>query len=316
MKVLVTGGAGFIGSHIVDWLLGLGHDVRVYDNFSTGRRQFLNRSLPSSAVHRADLRQYGRMCLALEDSDLVIHCAGHADVASGWVEPGVDIRNNTIATSDLLRAMWIYKVRRLIFLSTSAVYGESPSPIREDAPFPVQTSLYGASKLACEGMIAAYCAGLGLSATVLRLAPVVGPRYTHGHIYSFVQQLHRDPTTLTVLGNGYQRKSFVDVDDVIRACAIAQSAAIFDLEVGYHVFNVGRADDCCIRDSIGWICDELKVAPVITYGEGERGWVGDHPVLTLDASRLRGIGWLPRISIEEGIRRTVRYLVAHPRLLK
>jgi UDP-glucose 4-epimerase len=311
MKVLVTGGAGFIGSHIVDWLLGQGHDVRVYDNFSTGRREFLPKSLPASSVERAELRYYGRICRAVEGCGLIIHCAAHADVASGWQEPSVDLRENTVATSDLLRAMHLYHVPRLIFLSTSAVYGDAPSPIREDAPFPVQTSLYGASKLACEGMIAAYCAGLGLNATVLRLAPVVGPRYTHGHIYSFVQQLHRDPTTLTVLGNGYQRKSFVDVLDVVLA-----SACVLESMQGYQVFNVGRHDDCCIRDSIGWICDELKVTPTITYGDGERGWVGDHPALRLDASRLLALGWAPTVSIEEGIRRTVRYLVAHPRLLK
>jgi UDP-glucose 4-epimerase len=192
------------------------------------------------------------------------------------------------------------------------VYGEcAVIPTPEDAPFPVQTSLYGASKLAAEGLISAYCAGFGFQSHIFRLVSILGERYTHGHIVDFYRQLSHDPATLRVLGNGRQRKSYLYVQD----CIDAMSVAVDHSHDSVNVFNIGCESSCEVNDSIAWICAALGVKPHVEYGGGDRGWVGDSPVIVLDTRRIRALGWNARLTIREGVLATLEYLRANPGVL-
>lgn len=315
MNCFVTGGAGFIGSHLVDRLLADGHEVTAYDNFSTGQRQFLESAGGHGGFRlvTGDILDTGALATAMRGSEVVFHFAANADVRGGLDQPRKDLEQNTIGTFNVLEAMRAIGARRIAFASTGAVYGEPvvfPTP--EDAPFPVQTSFYGASKLAGEGLVQAYCAGFGFRGDIFRFVSLVGERYSHGHVFDFVKSLRRDPTALRVLGNGKQRKSYLYVGDCVNAIllAIEKGAGIV------NVFNLGNDNYCEVNDSVGWICEELGVSPRLDYTGGERGWVGDSPFVFLDCGRIRGLGWRPAVTIRDGIVRTVRYLRANPWVLE
>jgi UDP-glucose 4-epimerase len=206
----VTGAAGFIGSHLVDRLLADGHQVTGFDNLSTGRMEFLQTALvsPSYNFIQGDLLDKAALSAALNQSEMVFHLAANADVRFGTQHPSKDLEQNTIATFNVLEAMRENDVRSIAFSSTGSVYGEArvfPTP--EDAPFPIQTSLYGASKLACEGLIEAYCEGFGFKGFIFRFVSILGERYSHGHVFDFYQKLKSDPSQLKVLGDGHQKKS-------------------------------------------------------------------------------------------------------------
>jgi UDP-glucose 4-epimerase len=196
-------------------------------------------------------------------------------------------------------------VRKIAFSSTGSIYGETALiPTSEDAPFPVQTSLYGASKLACEGLIAAYCEGFGLQGWIFRFVSVLGERYTHGHIFDFFEMLTNDPTTLPVLGDGHQRKSYIYVQD----CVDAMLTAVAKANDKVNIFNLGTDEYIELNESIRIICRSLRVAPKLVYSGGERGWVGDNPFIYLDTRRIRALGWRPKITIAEGVVRTLDWL--------
>ncbi len=314
MKAFVTGGAGFIGSTLVDRLLARGDEVVAYDNLVTGRREFLEGALPNPRFKlvEGDILDPESMSAAMRGADFVFHLAANADVRFGTDHPEKDLQQNTIATFRVLEAMRANGIKRLAFSSTGSIYGEpTVFPTPEDAPFPVQTSLYGASKLACEGMISAYCEGYGFSAWIFRFVSILGERYTHGHVFDFYQRLRADPATLHVLGNGKQRKSYLYVQD----CIDAIFAATERVEGKAAVFNLGADEYCTVNDSIGWITGALGIAPRLTYAGGERGWIGDSPFILLDCTRIRRLGWAPKLSIQQGILRTLDYLRANPWLI-
>ena len=314
MRVVVTGAAGFIGSNLVDHLLAAGHEIVGFDDFSTGQEKFLEAAHAhrNFRLVRGDLLDPAAIAPALEGADLVVHFAANADVRFGTDHPRKDLEQNVIATHNVLEAMRAAGVRHIAFSSTGSVYGEATVfPTPEDAPFPVQTSLYGASKMAAEGLIAAYCEGFGFRGTVFRFVSILGNRYTHGHVFDFCRALRADPTKLRVLGDGMQRKSYLDVTD----CVAAIMTAIEKGPEKYAVFNLGTDEYCQVRDSIGWICGRLGLKPELNYTGGERGWIGDNPFIFLDCSRIRALGWQPRHSIREGVERTVDYLMANPDLL-
>lgn len=310
MHCFVTGCAGFIGSNLVDRLLLEGHRVVGYDNFSTGQHRFLAGALQSSrfGLVEGDTLESGALNRAMKGAEMVFHLAANADVRFGTERPGRDLEQNTIATYNVLEAMRGNDVKRIAFSSTGSVYGEATViPTPEDAPFPVQTSLYGASKLAGEGLIAAYCEGFGFQSCIFRFVSILGERYTHGHIFDFYKQLREDPKKLRVLGNGRQRKSYLYIHDCIDAMLLAMKKA--DGKV--NIFNLGVDAYCEVNDSIGWICETLGLKPQIEYTGGDRGWIGDNPFIFLHAARMRTLGWQPKLNIRDGVVKTVEFLRAN-----
>ncbi|MCL6649513.1 MAG: NAD-dependent epimerase/dehydratase family protein [Chloroflexi bacterium] len=315
MKWLVTGGAGFIGSHLVDRLLARGEDVLAYDNFSTGQRRFLEHAIesPHFQLIVGDLLDRPSLTAAMAGVEIVAHLAANADVRHGLEHPERDLQQNTIATFNVLEAMRAAGVRRIAFASTGSVYGEpSVFPTPEDAPFPVQTSLYAASKVAGEGLITAYCEGFGFQSYIFRFVSILGERYTHGHIFDFYKKLLRDPTRLVVLGNGHQRKSYLYVQD----CIDAMLHVIEHAREKVNIYNLGTNEYCEVNDSVRWITEHLGLSPRIEYTGGERGWVGDSPFIFLDTTRVRSLGWEPKLTIREGVIRTLEYLRANPWVLE
>ena len=310
-SVLVTGAAGFIGSNLVDRLLALGVAVTGYDNFSTGMEDFLAgaRAQPAFRLCCGDVLDTEKLASAMAGHDMVFHLAANADVRFGTAHPGKDLEQNAIATHSVLEAMRCAGIGCLAFASTGSIYGEAAVvPTPEDAPFPIQTSLYGASKLAAEGMISAYAEGFGLRAFIFRFVSILGPRYTHGHVFDFVKKLKSDPTRLDVLGNGRQRKSYLHVQDCIDAMVLAVDKAAGKV----NIFNLGVDAAIELTQSIDLITQRLGLTPRLFFAGGERGWIGDSPLIHLDISRISQLGWKPRKTIAQGICETVDWLVDNP----
>lgn len=315
MKCVVTGSAGFIGSNLVDRLLAEGHHVVGIDNFSTGQRRFLERAttFESFRLVEADLLGEAAIRSACAGADVVFHLAANADVRFGTAHPRRDLEQNTIATYNVLEAMRATGVKRIAFSSTGSVYGEATViPTPENAPFPIQTSLYGASKLACEGLIAAYCEGFGFQSWIFRFVSILGERYTHGHVFDFYKQLRDDPTNLRVLGNGKQRKSYLYIQDCIDAILLAMDKATDQV----NIFNLGIDSYVEVDDSIGYISQMLGVKPQRNYTGGTRGWIGDNPFILLDTAKIRALGWSPKSNIREGVVKTVEFLKANEWVLE
>ena len=315
MKAFVTGAAGFIGSNLVDRLLAAGHQVTGFDNFSTGFPQFLEqaRRCPGFQLVNGDLLDYDTLAGAMQGAEFVFHLAANAYVRRGPDHPRKDLEQNTIATSNVLEAMRRHGARRIVFSSTGSVYGEAEVfPTPETAPFPVQTSLYAASKLAAEGLISAYSAAYGFQAWIFRFVSILGERYTHGHVFDFYAQLLEHPDRLDVLGDGHQRKSYLYVQDCIDAILLAIAKA----SDAVSILNLGAGEYCEVNDSIGWISERLGVTPELRYAGGKRGWVGDSPFIFLDCSRMRALGWRPALTIREGILRTLDFLAQNKWVLE
>jgi UDP-glucose 4-epimerase len=306
-KIIVTGCAGFIGSNLVDRLLANGYRVIGIDNFSTGQRRFLDWASAHANFQliNIDLLNIDALKLAFADGGVVFHLAANADVRFGTEHPRKDLEQNTIATYNVLEAMRFNGIKKIAFSSTGSVYGEATIvPTPEDGPFPIQTSLYGASKAAGEGLIAAYCEGFGFQSWIFRFVSILGERYTHGHVFDFYQKLKVDPTRLQVLGNGKQRKSYLYVQDCIDAILLAMDKSNDKV----NVFNLGVDSYCEVNDSIGWISEQLGVQPRLEYSGGDRGWIGDNPFIFLDTKKIQALGWNPKFGIRDGVIKTVEYL--------
>ena len=312
-RALITGGAGFIGSTLVDRLSSDGVEVVVYDNLSRGRREFVSDALARGCVElvEGDVLDSDRLQGALDRCDTVFHFAANADVRHGFDQPTIDLEQNTIATSVVLEAMRAAGVTRIAFSSTGSVYGEPDVfPTPETCPFPVQTSLYGASKLAGEGLIQAYAHGYGFTGIIFRFVSILGERYTHGHVFDFLRSLRADPSRLRVLGDGRQEKSYLYVGDCVSAMTLATNR---ELEPGaVRVYNLGTDETIVVDDSIATIAGHLGVEPELEYAGGIRGWLGDSPLIHLDCARIRELGWRPTLTIPEGIRRTIDWLQENP----
>ena len=307
MHCFVTGCAGFIGSNLIDRLLADGHTVTGYDDFSTGHEEFIASALcsPNFRLVLGDTLDLPNLIGAMESADFVYHLAANADVRFGTEHPRKDLEQNTIATYNVLEGMRANGIRRIAFSSTGSIYGEATIiPTPEDAPFPIQTSLYGASKLACEGLIQAYCEGYGFQGYIFRFVSILGERYTHGHVFDFYKQLLDHPNELSVLGNGHQRKSYLHIQD----CIDAMLCVIEKAQDKVNIYNLGTDEYCEVNNSIGWMCDHLKLDPKMNYTGGERGWIGDNPFIFLDTSKVRALGWKPKFTIQQGIVKTLEYL--------
>jgi UDP-glucose 4-epimerase len=315
-KVFVTGAAGFIGSNLVDRLLKEGCEVIGWDNFSTGQEDFTKEALKSNRFELkiGDNLDLKKLSDAMTGCDFVFHLAANADVRFGLEHPSRDLEQNTLATFHVLEAMRGQGVNRIAFSSTGSVYGEaSIFPTPEDAPFPVQTSLYAASKLSGEGMIQAYCEGFGFEGYIFRFVSILGERYTHGHVFDFYKQLKEHPDHLRVLGDGTQRKSYLHIQDCLNAILqVIDSGSAAAAKHQSIVYNLGTDEFCTVRDSIGWICGHLGLSPEIVFTGGKRGWVGDNPFIFLDTRKIRETGWRNQLSIREAVLRTVDWLRENP----
>jgi UDP-glucose 4-epimerase len=314
-KVFITGAAGFIGSTLADRLLADGKTVVGWDNFSTGQRRFLEGALKHKNFRLAegDNLDLPALTKAMAGCDTVFHLAANADVRFGLEHPSKDLQQNTLATFHVLEAMRANGIRRIAFSSTGSTYGESAViPTPEDAPFPVQTSLYAASKISGEGMISSYCEGFKFEGYIFRFVSILGERYTHGHIFDFYKQLLEHPDRLKILGDGKQRKSYLYVQDCISAMlhVIGKGTAL-KARHNVEVYNLGTPEYVQVNDSVKYICGALNLKPKLEYTGGERGWVGDNPFIFLETKKVQSTGWKTTLTIEQGIVRTLQWLQAN-----
>jgi UDP-glucose 4-epimerase len=313
-RVCITGGGGFIGSTLADCLSERGVEVVIVDDFRTGRREFVAGLLerPGTRLLEGDVLDQALLERAFAGCDWVFHLQANADVRHGLEHPMRDLEQNTVATATVLEAMRAVGVTRIAFSSTGSVYGEPEVfPTPEDAPFPLQTSLYAASKLAGEGMIGAYAHGYGFTGLIFRFVSILGERYTHGHIFDFYCALHRDPARLRVLGDGHQEKSYLYVGDCVAAILTATDAHA-QAAGETHVYNLGTDETVVLDRSVEIITRHLGLRPQIEHTGGRRGWAGDSPLIHLDCARIRALGWAPTLTIPQAIDRTLDWFAAHP----
>jgi UDP-glucose 4-epimerase len=311
-KVFITGAAGFIGSSMADFLLAKGRQVVGWDNFSTGQSEFLvgAEKNPAFKLVVGDNLDLDQLTAAMQGCDTVIHLAANADVRFGLEHPRKDLEQNTIATFNVLEAMRANGIKRIAFSSTGSVYGEAEIiPTPENHPFPTQTSLYAASKVAGETLIHSYCEGYGFEGYVFRFVSILGERYTHGHVLDFYKQLIAHPDHLKVLGDGSQRKSYLYVQDCLNAIFhVMTRGTALKAKHRVETYNLGTDEYVRVNDSIGYICKALGLQPRLEYTGGDRGWVGDNPFIFLDAKKVRATGWKTELTIEQSIIRTLRWL--------
>jgi UDP-glucose 4-epimerase len=286
-KAFVTGARGFLGTNLISRLKSLSIPYVRFD------------AVDGDKLHNIEWLQS-----KMSECDFVFHLAANADIRNGWSDPQKDLTINTVGTSNVLEAMRVNGITQIAFASSSAVYGEAINPV-EDCPWPTQTSLYGASKVAGEALCQAYSEGKGFKVYILRFVPLLGEGYRHGHVFDFVRQLLEHPQRLDVFGDGTQRKSYVYVQDAITAVL----GLIAEGQIG--AWNIGTPETCCVNDSIKIITNAMECSPIINYSGGERGWIGDAPNLNPNPKKLYGIGWRPTKNIEQSLRRTVEWMMQH-----
>ncbi|RLI79931.1 UDP-glucose 4-epimerase [Archaeoglobales archaeon] len=296
--IVVTGGAGFIGSYVVDELISKGFEVVVFDNLSSGNPDYVN---AKAKLYKIDLVKDE---LKLKDVEEVWHIAANPDVRVGLENPDEIYNNNILATYRVLEAMRKYDVDRIVFTSTSTVYGEAEQiPTPEENPMhPI--SLYGASKLACEALIESYCHTFDIKSWIYRFANVIGKRSNHGVIYDFIMKLKKNPNELEILGDGEQNKSYIYISDCIDAmfCGLKTKDKV-------NVFNIGSEDQVKVKRIAEIVSEEMGLKPKFKFTGGKRGWKGDVPLMLLSIEKLKSIGWKPKYNSEEAVRLAVRDLL-------
>jgi UDP-glucose 4-epimerase len=279
---------------------------------STGQERFIENARKSKAFTfvSGDNLDLPSLTKAMQGCEFVFHLAANADVRFGTDHTRRDLEQNTIATYNVLEAMRRQGIKRIAFSSTGSTYGEAEViPTPETAPFPVQTSLYGASKVAGEGLISSYCEGFGFEGYIFRFVSILGERYTHGHVFDFYKQLVEHPGSLRILGDGLQRKSYLYVQDCVDAILhVTRKATALEAKHRTQVYNLGTAEYVQVNDSVGFICKALGLKPKLEYTGGDRGWIGDNPFIFLDTAKIRATGWAPKLTIEQGIVRTLEWL--------
>ena len=313
MKYLVTGGAGFIGSHIADYVLKRGHSVIVYDNFSTGKKLFIEHNLKNKkfSLVKGDVLNTRKLSKAMSGVDFVFHFAAHADTKAGFLNHDVDHMQNLEATQSVLEAMKKNNVKNIAFASTSSVYGDAKvHPTPESYPFE-PTSLYGATKAAAEGYIRSYASYYGWNAYIFRFASFIGERYTHGIIFDVLKKIKNGATVLPLFSDGTPKKSSVYIGDAIRGIFMV----IDKVKKGeVNIFNIGHDGVLTIDEIVDTILSSADIIIKKKYKGGNRGWKGDNNFVHLDNKKLRHLGWKPQFSIKDGIRKTVAYLQKNPKL--
>ena len=310
---VVTGCCGFIGSHVTEFLVQKGYHVVGIDNLSTGNLRFLNKiNKKKFKFYKIDLLK-NKLDKCFINAQIVFHFAANADVRFGLSQRDKDIRQNIIVTHKILEQMVKYKIKKIIFSSTGSIYGEAKEiPTKENTSFPIQTSLYGASKLSAEGLISAYSEANYLKSYIFRFVSILGHRYSHGHVYDFLNQLTSNPRELYILGNGYQKKSYLHVSD----CVNGMWFSIRKFKNKVNIINLGTSEYITVKESVKIICNKLGLKPKLKYSGGKRGWVGDNPFIFLDTKKANSAGWKPKYTIEKSIQNTVDYLLENKWILK
>jgi len=307
-NVIVTGCAGFIGSQLTNVLLRKKFRVYGIDNLSTGNisniKHFKNHK--NFFFFKKDLLNPRSLNKIFNKKILtVFHLAANADVRFGTNHPDKDLKQNTIVTFNVLNQMRKYNVKNIVFSSTGSIYGEAKEfPTKEFSQFPTQTSLYGASKLACEAMIQAFCFGYGMKCWIFRFVSVLGKNYSHGHVIDFFKQLKKNKNKLTVLGNGKQLKSYMDVDDCVDGIFLGYNKSKNNI----NIFNLGQDNAITVKQSIKKITSVLKLKPKLKFLGGKRGWIGDNPKIILDVKKIKSLGWKPKYTIYDSIEKTIKHL--------
>ncbi len=314
----IVGGAGFIGSHFVDALLASPKTRRVtiFDNFASGREWHYEDHVNDARLNviRADASDVDALTATMEGHDWVIHLASNADIAAAAENPEIDFYRGTLLTNNVLEAMRRSGLHRLLYASGSGVYGDTGDrSVPEDYAPLLPISTYGASKLACESLIASYCSMFGIHACAFRFGNVVGPRQTHGVGFDFLRKLSAKPRRLRILGDGNQSKPYIHVTDVVEAALCAAKSA----SAPFSVFNVAT-DDAVTVTEIAEIAVEMLGfgdKPTFDYTGGPRGWRGDVPVVRLDSTRIRSLGWFPKRNSREAMRQSLQELISDARIL-
>jgi len=305
MKIFITGGAGFIGSHLVDRLINSG-EITVYDNLSSGSKEFIQHHLGKSKFHfiQADLLDFDALNQAVANHDIVFHLAANPDVRAGIANTNLDLQQGTLATHNVLEAMKVNQLGKIVFASSSTVYGEAGiKPVGEDYGPLLPISLYGASKLACEGLISAFCHLFDMQAWIFRFANVVGARSSHGVIFDFIDKLKQNATELEILGNGTQEKPYLHVDDCI-------DGILFGLKHSQervNVLNLGSDSSTNVTAIANMLVEGMGLSGVkFVYTGGNRGWRGDVPQVRFDITKMKNLGWKPRYSSDETVRQAIK----------
>ena len=306
-KIIITGCAGFIGSNMTDHLLNYNNKIIGIDDLSTGEKFFLQNSFKNKNFKfiKSDLTNLKTAKKIVKNADIVMHFAANADVRYGHKDTYRDIKQNTLVTYSVLESMRVNNIKNIAFCSTGSVYGEAKNfPTPENDTFPIQTSFYGASKLAGESLIQAYCEAFNFKSWIFRFVSILGNRYTHGHVYDFLKQLDKNPKKLKVLGDGNQRKSYLHVDDCISAILTAVNKS----KNKVNIFNLGTNEYITVKDSIKEICKTNNLKPKLNFLGGKRGWIGDSPFIYLDCKKIRSLGWKPKFSIKKSLILTTKYI--------
>jgi UDP-glucose 4-epimerase len=301
MQIFITGGAGFIGSHLTLKMLSLGNKVTVYDNFSNGHKWHLEEAELNNdlKIIDAEISDEMKLSSSMAGHDVVFHLASNADIAKAAEEPSIDFLNGTCLTHFVLEAMRKNSIKKIIYTSGSGVYGEVPQfPVPEDYSKTIPISTYGAQKLASEMLISAYSFMFDITGITFRFANVVGPRQTHGVAYDFLRRLFLDPSCLRVLGDGSQSKPYIHVNDVVNAFILVQNKYMH----GYHYFNVASEDALTVKEIADLACDKMNLHNVsYNYSGGSRGWRADVPFYRLDTTKIKSIGWIPTLNSKEAV---------------
>jgi UDP-glucose 4-epimerase len=311
---LVTGGAGFIGSHVVDRLLAAGNLVTVYDNLSSGNRRRVESHQTSTAFSfvEGDILDPSRLSDACRGQDVVWHLAANTDIRAGSRTTDIDLRHCVVGTCNVLEAMRLNGVERILFASSGVVYGDfDANPLLESAGPLLPTSLYGAGKLSGEAFVSAYCHLFGMRAWIFRFANVIGGRTDHGVVYDFVQKLRRRPDELEVLGDGKQRKPYLLVDECVRGMLHAYHNLPMTEGAPCDVFNISTDTFASVDRIAAIVIEEMGLAgATIRYTGGRRGWLGDAPVILMGAEKMRAAGWVAAHTSEEAVRIAAREIIA------
>ena len=309
MSYLVTGGAGFIGSAVVDRLLEEGRNVTVYDDLSTGKESFISQHFGDFNFKfvKADVLDMETLLKEMEGHTSVWHLAANPDIRKGTESSRMDLEQNTLATYNVLEAARRTDVGSVVFSSTSTVYGRAKVlPTPEDYGPCLPISLYGASKLACEGLMSAYAELYGITGHIFRFANIIGRRSTHGILYDLVEKLNRDPSELEILGDGYQKKSYLLVEE----CVDGMVYGVEHAKDRLNYFNLGAEDQITVRRIVAVLIEETGLENVeLKYTGGESGWAGDVPVFLLSTKKMGNLGWKPKLSSEQAIREAAKIVV-------